>query len=838
MPNYVSRLRISNKIPAVDKQRFTIVTRLLGHDTKAGSLRISVAAFAQCPGSLMPVAECETVTFRSIASSDAGDSASSLPASYYWDLIPSLDFAGDEGLAKVVAVDPLDEHELARRRQLNSAAVYYMDRALKETAGDDFSQLPSHLFSYLNWARRVVAREDLAFVGEPLLLLAEVSNCDAQGEMLCALGEQLVPILRGEVQPLEIMLKDGLLSRHYEQEKATARGSRVLARCVRHLSDVKPDLRVLEIGAGTGSATLPVLQELSRGAEELPAFLSYTFTDISSGFFENARTKLAKWSQCITYKKLDISQDPVQQGFAAEQYDVVIASNVLHATPNIAATLDHVRTVLKPNGKLLLLEGVCHPPLSLPFALLPGWWLSEDEYRSHEEGPLLSEETWQRLLSARGFSGVDGAIADYPGSPEHIISVMCSTRIGIQEDCHNTGSITICGPIKDNDEEEFAQMVSDHVTQRLGCPLSVKPLSEIDAADDPFCIFIDSPRHSILGNVSSDSFKALKNTLLETTGVLWVVPENRPPEAETIKGMLRTLRLETESKHLLMLENTPCTSQGALAIAQVAERLRHPELAGNVDQDFVWHKGMIHLPRFRQLTGAKEAFASEAGVPVRKVQNIWKGDDSLEMTVDAAGSPHSIYFRRTDVQAQSLGDDEVLVRVEAAGVNFRDLLLVLGSIPWTTPGFDGAGVVLRTGSCVAGLRPGDRVFYGSLGGGGFATYVRMPCWRACKIPDGISSADAASISVAYSTAITAIMCIARLRKGESVLIHAASGAVGQACIVLAQHLGARIFATAGTPMKREFLYETFGIPKAHIFSSRTLSSEMEFSAQQTAKGST
>ncbi|TVY55852.1 Compactin diketide synthase mokB, partial [Lachnellula cervina] len=810
---------ISNKIEAVEKQRFTIVTRLLGNDTKAGRLRSSIAVFSHSHGSLRPVAEWESVTYRSISSSDTGDSASSMPAGYCWDLIPSLDFVDNEYAAKMVTVGS-DTLETARqhRRKVNRAGVYYMHRALEETAGEDLSHLPSHLLRYFNWSKKVVARENLAFDSEPTSLLTEVSTSDAQGEMLCAVGEQLVPILRGEVQPLEIMLKDNLLMRNYEQEAATTHSSRALGRFVCQLSDIKPDLRVLEIGGGTASATLPVLDELSRGGQDLPAFLSYTFTDISTGFFENARTKLAKWAKGITYKKLDISQDPVQQGFATEQYDVVIASNVLHATPNIATTLDHVRSLLKPNGKLLLMEAIIHPSLSLPYSLLPGWWLSEDEYRDHEEGPLLSEEKWQSVLTARGFSGVDAAIADYPGTPEHVISVICSTRIGIREDSDDTRSITICGLIMDEEEEEFAQLVSNQVTQHLGCPSEVKPFAEMDAEDNRFCIFIDSPRQSILGDLSAENFEIMKNTLLETEGLLWVVPEGCPPEAESIKGLLRSLRHETESKNLLVLEKTPCTSEGALAIAQVAGRLRDLELAnaaGITDQDFVWHNGMIHLPRFRQLKGATDVFASEAGIAVRKMQT------SLEMTVDAAGSPDSIYFRENDVKTKPLGDDEVLIRVEAAGVNFRDLLLVLGSIPWTRPGFEGAGVVTQMGSGVGDLKPGDRVFYGSLAGGSLGTFVRLASYRVLKIPNDMSSTDAASIPVAYSTAIFAIIRIGRLRKGESVLIHAASGAVGQACIVLAQHLEARIFATAGTPAKREFLRETYGIPEEQIFSSRT-----------------
>ncbi|RFU29315.1 hypothetical protein B7463_g7051, partial [Scytalidium lignicola] len=804
MPNYVSRLRISNKIPAVDKQRFTIVTRMRSHDTRGGKLCTSVAVFAQCGGSLVPISEWESVTYRSISSSDTSDLASSLPAGYFWDLIPSMDFACDEDLVKMVSVD-LNELEIARqkRRKVNSAGVYYMYLALKETAGDDFSQLPSHLARYLNWSRKVVAREHLDFHDEPSSLLAEVSNSDAQGEMLCALGKQLVPILHGAVQPLEIMLKDNLLMRNYEQEAAITHCSQALGRFVRSLSDIKPDLSILEIGAGTASATLPVLEELSRGAEELPAFLNYPLTYQLASLRMLARTP---------------------QGFAAEHFDVVIASNVLHATPNIATTLEHVRTLLKPNGKLLLIEATRHAPLCLPFALLPGWWLSEDQYRNHEEGPLLSEESWQHVLLAKGFSGVDAKMADYHGGLEHVMSVMCSSRIGIEQASYNAGSITICGLLTDQEDDEFAQMVSDHVAQHLGCRSSVKPLFEIDAADDPFCIFIDPPRHSVMRDLSSETFETLKNTLLQTTGLLWVVPDNCHPEAESISGLLRTMRHETESRNLLFLRDTPCTSEGALAITQVARRLRDLELAGAAgirDQDFVWLSGKIQVPRLRQLTRARDVFASEAGIVVRKMQNIGQGDDSLEMTVDAAGSPDYMYFRKNDVKTRPLGSDEVLIRVEATGVNFRDLLLVLGSIPWTKPGFEGAGVVVQTGSGVTDVQPGDRVFYGSLAGGAFGTYVRIPSWRACKIPDGMSSADAASIAVAYSTAIFAIMRVGRLKKGETVLIHAASGAVGQACIVLAQHIGACVFATAGTPAKREFLHEIFGIPMEHIFSSRT-----------------
>ena len=820
MPNYVSRLRISNKIPAEDKQKFTVVTRLLGHDPKSGGLRISIAAFAQCAGSLMPIAEWESVTIKSIGSLDDSDPTSTLPATYYLDLLPTLDFADNDDLSKIITPNPIDRDEIPRRRKSHRAAIEFMNQALNATAKDDYSKLPSHLLKFVNWAKKVVAQDKALLVADPSSLWAEVSTTNAQGEMLCAVGEQLVQILRSEVQPLEIMLKDGLLTRNYEQDIANARAAQLLARCARQIANVKSDLRILEIGGGTGSATFPVMEELSNAAEESPSFASYTFTDISPGFFENVRTKLAKWSKRIIYKKLDISQDPASQDFALEDYDLIIASNVLHATADMAVTLDNVRRLLKPNGKLLLLEGICHSPAALPFSLLPGWWYAEDDFRSHDEGPLLSTAAWQRLLSARGFSGVDGALGDYPGTPEHMMSVMCSTKTGMPEDRRSARKITICGPLLDNEEEAFAQLLADQLSDRLGCETSVKPFVEIDAEDDQYCIFIDSSTHSVLSSISSESFEALQTALLDTTGLLWVVPENHQPEAQSMKGMLHTLRRETESKNLLWFENVPRTLQGALAIVKLAKRLRDTDSAGNMDQDFVWHKDIIHLPRFRQAVAAKEIFGSEEEAPVRKLQNIWEGEEGLELTLDAAGNPDSIYFRRTSARTEPLGEDDVLIKVDAIALNFRDLLLVLGSIPWSPPGLEGVGVVVKTGSQVTDLQVGDRICYGTYGGC-CATYLRLPAWMTYKVPDDMSSADAASISVAYTTAYMSLTYIARLKKGESVLIHAASGAVGQACIVLAQHAGAQVFATAGTSAKREFLHDTFGIPKERIFSSRT-----------------
>jgi SAM-dependent methyltransferase len=123
------------------------------------------------------------------------------------------------------------------------------------------------------------------------------------------------------------------------------------------LAHKDPHLRVLEIGAGTGGATLPMLTALGgMDSGTPPRFLSYDVTDITPGFFEKLQRKTAAWGDLVSYKKLDIEKDIDLQGFETEYYDLVIAANVLHATKNMSHTMSNVRKLLKPGGTLLLIE--------------------------------------------------------------------------------------------------------------------------------------------------------------------------------------------------------------------------------------------------------------------------------------------------------------------------------------------------------------------------------------------------------------------------------------------------------------------------------------------------
>jgi acyl transferase domain-containing protein len=196
-----------------------------------------------------------------------------------------------------------------------------------------------------------------------------------EGEMLGRIGRNLPAILTNSVNPLELLVADNLLERFYKEGPFKPLYMQMV-QYMGLLTNKNPEMNVLEIGAGTGSATLPLFVAMGGDAPDL--IRSYTYTDISSGFFETAKDRLERWKSVIEYKTLDISRDPVEQGYEANTYDLVVASNVLHATRSMRETMDHVRKLLKPGGRLLLVEvnrstAVVSRILGTIFGTLPGY---------------------------------------------------------------------------------------------------------------------------------------------------------------------------------------------------------------------------------------------------------------------------------------------------------------------------------------------------------------------------------------------------------------------------------------------------------------------------------
>ena len=185
----------------------------------------------------------------------------------------------------------------------------------------------------------------------------------------------------------------------------------------------------------------------------------------------------------------------------------------------------------------------------------------------------------------------------------------------------------------------------------------------------------------------------------------------------------------------------------------------------------------------------------------------------------------SLYFRPYTELWQPLPRDWIEVRVEAVGLNWKDLSLCTGRVDQNNLSNEYCGVVTEVGAGVngdlgLGLEVGDRVY--GLGKGHFGNYTRVPARFARKLSADVDAdaAEAATMPVVHMTAVYAFEHLVRLREGQRVLVQSASGGLGIAALQLARHKGAEVFATVGSADKARFLAENLGVPADRCFSSR------------------
>lgn len=146
-------------------------------------------------------------------------------------------------------------------------------------------------------------------------------------EAITRVRENIRGLFIGSVDLLELLLHDNNLAHIYDAVSFD------YSDLVCSLCDAVPNLRILEIGAGTGGTTALILDGLQRSAR-LPRYAKYTFTDVSAGVFPSARERFAGVPN-MDFRVFDISHDPFKQGFEPDSYDLILAAKVVHATPNL-----------------------------------------------------------------------------------------------------------------------------------------------------------------------------------------------------------------------------------------------------------------------------------------------------------------------------------------------------------------------------------------------------------------------------------------------------------------------------------------------------------------------
>ncbi|WP_412080952.1 amino acid adenylation domain-containing protein [Streptomyces sp. MCL20-2] len=236
------------------------------------------------------------------------------------------------------------------------------------------------------------------------------------------------PLLRGELVGTEVMFPGTsmqLVENLYKGNPLTDFFNGLLAEAVRqYLATRLPRLadhetvEVLELGAGTGATSERVLPVLAGH----PGRVNYTFTDISPRFLEHGRERFAAHHPFMRFQLLNLERGLSEQNFAPGSVDVVLATNVVHATRNLRATLRKAKALLKPGGLLVLNElTAIRPYLTVGGGVMEGWWAFQDEETRIPDSPLASPDSWLRLLAEEGYAQARAISADGTDLGQHVL---------------------------------------------------------------------------------------------------------------------------------------------------------------------------------------------------------------------------------------------------------------------------------------------------------------------------------------------------------------------------------------------------------------------------------
>ncbi|PYI24538.1 putative polyketide synthase [Aspergillus violaceofuscus CBS 115571] len=581
---------------------------------------------------------------------------------------------------------------------------------------------------------------------------------------------------------------------------------------------------ILEIGAGTGGCTEAVLNALREqdvvGSHYRCA--RYDFTDISSGFFQAARHRFKEAGHVMEFKKLDIEGELNDQGFENNGYDLVIASQVLHATKNIHRTLKNVRKLLRPGGKLLLMEITRDEiDLQMIFGTLPGWWLGEEAER--QSSPSLTVPEWHRAFHETGFSG-ELELNDCEDEYFYAFSVLMASAVFPEPATYPSFTIVYKEMPPANWLNKLVESLESLTTFRP----DVHQLGAFDAKGRT-CLFLGEMHEALLDNPSIADFGFIQSLLIQAAGVLWVARGStihcERPHNSLHTGLLRTLRTEYRSKLFVSLDTDPTAARwptsAIRAILEIVQgRFPLTPSPSHLDDEYAERGGLICVPRVFQTDDERLKSISGLKSSQTKTELFHQSKSKLRLQLSTPGLLDTLGFVAEPMPSIPIPDPMIEIEPKAFGLNFRDVMVAMGQLDSDIMGFECSGIVTKVGLLAAenGFMVGDRVC--ALMRGHWENRVCLHWSSVVAIPDNITFEVAASIPMAFTTAYYALYETARLQPMESVLIHAATGGVGQAAIILAKRMGAEVFVTAGSPEKQAYLSREFGIPEDHIFSSR------------------
>ncbi|WP_178133513.1 type I polyketide synthase [Vineibacter terrae] len=533
-------------------------------------------------------------------------------------------------------------------------------------------------------------------------------------------------------------------------------------------------------------------------------------------------------------------------------YDLVLCAGALHRVAVAPGKLDFLAQAIRQGGTVVAAEPSPSFFADIVHGQRAAWWVGSVN-PDFPVGAVLGERDWQQALESAGLKTV--TVQSLGGEPAAglLVSGVASGRSAVLDLPRDVGARSM---IVVADASSDSHVLADLLQSRLAGTGRVVPLRSSDGAQPPRG---STRRVRVIDLRESEAAAGAIADLgadAAITDIIFVAADRAPP-ADPVASLSRksiamiNLAQAVESAGTVRLWIV-CTGalSGAVEGAApnptqtglwAAARVLQNEFPGvevrclDVDPGMATDlaasrvsEAITHIPTERELRlSAKGRVALRVlrgGVLPEPGLGVVGADTALRLVIDRAGQGDGFVWRPVTRRAPAA--HEVEVKVSATGLNFRDVMWSLGLLPdealengFTGPtiGMECAGVVTAVGAEVKNLRVGERVV--AFAADAFSTHVSVGAHTVASIPEGISMEAAATLPVAFLTAYYALVHLARLEVGETVLIHGGAGGVGLAALQIAKLRGAKVIATAGSSDRRTLLRE---LGADHVLDSRSL----------------
>ncbi|HRF10438.1 MAG TPA: SDR family NAD(P)-dependent oxidoreductase [Xanthobacteraceae bacterium] len=571
---------------------------------------------------------------------------------------------------------------------------------------------------------------------------------------------------------------------------ATRAASETLGRALAKTMDKRPGKRTLRV---LQLCDAPLAELIASGNTGIDLYL----LEEAAGSLDRARRRLSPLANVTVLDAA--SQSP------AGTFDLIVSAHGLHRLP-ASVTLEGLRSLLAPGGVFAAIEPLPSLFKDIAFGFNPDWFAKSVE--GFPIGALQSAEHWLNDLKRAGF---DGACVEPIGYGDEVGSLLVATATAATETAD-------AGSGRKKVLVAAGEKIAEHLAfdPALEIVATGRDLSEYDLVAPDAVVF-----ETAISSGSSNStviadrcleLKQCAERMANAPATLWLI----------FSGA------RADDRHADPIETAVWAFSRVLANEFQKLDVRRVDIAKGTDPE----KATAALAKLIASTTEETEFQIDAaGVRVLRFQEL------VNLPIKPSGPKLTGAKLVRQVRSQArmawqparrgeLGPDDVEIAVEATGLNFRDLMWVMGLLPddmlengYTGPalGLECAGSVSRVGQNVKTVKPGERVL--AMAPFAFSTHAIVAAERVARIPEGLSYEGAATIPVAFLTAYYGLVTLAKIKRNEWVLIHGAAGGVGLAAIQVARNKGAKIIATAGSVAKRDML-RSLGI--VHVLDSRAV----------------